>query len=52
MHKDTDLEFYFGWLVDELKTKQVSCERTILLLLYTVKRLNNVELFMGQSNVC
>ena len=23
MHKDTDLEFYFGWLVDELKTKQV-----------------------------
>ena len=30
MHKDTDLEFYFGWLVDELKTKQVSCERTII----------------------
>ena len=30
MHKDTDLEFYFGWLVDELKTKHVSCERTII----------------------
>ena len=30
MHKDTDLEYYFGWLVDELKTKQVSCERTII----------------------
>ena len=30
MHKDTDLEFYFGWLVDELKTKQVSCERTFI----------------------
>ena len=30
MHKDTDLEFYFGWLVDELKVKQVSCERTII----------------------
>ena len=30
MHTDTDLEFYFGWLVDELKTKQISCERTII----------------------
>ena len=30
MHKDTDLEFYFGWLIDELKSKQVNCKRTII----------------------
>ena len=30
MSKDTDLEFYFGWLIDELKIKQVSCQRTII----------------------
>ena len=30
MSRDTDLEFYFGWLIDELKTKQVSCKRTII----------------------
>ena len=30
MHKDTDLEFYFGWLIDELKSKQVNYERTII----------------------
>ncbi|XP_068757874.1 uncharacterized protein [Montipora capricornis] len=30
MRKDTHLEFYFEWLIDELKTKQVSCEKTII----------------------
>ena len=30
MSKDTDLEFYFGWLIDELKIKKVSCQRTII----------------------
>ena len=26
MHKDTDLEFYFAWLIDQLKLKHVNCE--------------------------
>ena len=30
MSKDTDLEFCFGWLIDELKIKKVSCQRTII----------------------
>jgi len=30
MSKDNDLEFYLGWLIDELKIKQVSCQRTII----------------------
>ena len=30
MSKDTDLEFYFGWLIVELKIKQVSCQKTIM----------------------
>ena len=30
MSKDTDLEFYFGWLIDELKIKKVSFQRTII----------------------
>lgn len=37
MHKDNDHKFYFGWLVDELKSKQVSCERTIIYCL-TIKQ--------------
>ena len=38
MHKDTDLEFYFGWLVDDLKTKQVSCERIIIIYCQMIKQ--------------
>ena len=30
MHKDTELEFYFIWLADELKSKEKQCERTII----------------------
>ena len=30
MDRDTELEFYFGWLVEELITKKSSCDRTII----------------------
>ena len=30
MDKDTELEFYFGWLTDELKQNQEKTERTII----------------------
>lgn len=30
MDKDMELEFYFGWLTDELKQSQEKTERTII----------------------
>lgn len=33
MQKDTEHELYFGWLADELRTRQSLCERTIIVKL-------------------
>ncbi len=30
MHKDTELELYFTWLADELRSMERQCERTII----------------------
>ena len=59
MQKDVDLEFYFGWLVDELRTKQESCERTIIycqtikqcdILYATIKGMIGKDNFRGAAS--
>ena len=55
MSKNNDLEFYLGWLMDELKIKQVSCTRTIIYC-QTIKQsgvvLRNNKRYARTKHVC
>ncbi|XP_022803496.1 uncharacterized protein LOC111340847 isoform X2 [Stylophora pistillata] len=59
MDKDMELEFYFGWLTDELKQSQEKTERTIIycqtirqcgLLYATIKALLGEYMFIGNDS--
>lgn len=57
--KDTELEFYFGWLTDELKQNQEKTERTIIycqtirqcgMLYAAIKGLLGKHMFIGDHS--
>ena len=59
MDKDTELEFYFGWLTDELKQNQEKTERTIIycqtvrqcgMLYATIKALLGKDMFIEDDS--
>ncbi|XP_022808194.1 uncharacterized protein LOC111345187 [Stylophora pistillata] len=59
MDKDMELEFYFGWLTDELKQSQEKTERSIIycqtirqcgLLYAAIKALLGVYMFIGNDS--
>ena len=58
MDKDTELEFYFSWLTDELKQSQEKTDRTIIycqtirqcgLVYATIKGLLGTNMFIGEK---
>lgn len=59
MDKDTELEFYFSWLTDELKHSQEKTDRTIIycqtirqcgLVYATIKGLLGTNMFIGDDS--
>ena len=60
MQKDTEHELYFGWLADELRTRQSLCERTIIycqtikqcgIIYSTIEGLLVQHMYIG-NNIC
>ena len=58
MQKDTAHELYFGWLADELRTRQSLCERTIIycqtikqcgIIYATIKGLLGQHMYIGNN---